>query len=544
MSQKQIETTADYQKGQHDSVSASSEETAGAGSANTLELPQFAPPSVPGEIGRLGKYRIQKELGRGGMGAVYLAFDERLQRQVAIKVMLPKAAANATAKDRFLREARAAARISSDHVVNIYEADEIDGTPYIAIQLLQGYPLDAYLKKKGSPSLTQVVRIGREIALGLVAAHKLGLVHRDIKPGNIWLEAPNGRVKLLDFGLAKPVEVAAGAELTASGAVVGTPAYMAPEQGLGLALDGRADLFSLGCVLYRLCTGKLPFERPTLMSILLAVATEEPTPVRDLNPEVSDALAALIRRLMAKNATDRPPSAQAVVKEFDNLIDSAKKLANDSKPHAVMPQIIYLPMTVSVHERSPFADIDTATVSEGSRPLTEAPPRPPRKLPPILVGMMFFAVLVVFAAGFIIIKITNKDGSVTEIKVPKDSKIEVDGKTVAPAPKKPEHANAPDRAAAEYVLSIGGTVRVNGSDKFLGVAAELPKESFQLTSVQLSGNQQVSEAGLAIFKDCKNLMHLNLGGTKVSDAGLANFKECKSLTYLDLYITRPGVIRL
>ena len=536
MSQKQIETTADYLKGQHDSVSAASEETVGAGSAKTVEMPQFAPPSVPGEIGRLGKYRIQKELGRGGMGAVYLAFDERLQRQIAIKIMLPKAAANATAKDRFLREARAAARISSDHVVNIYEADEIDGTPYIAIQLLQGYPLDAYLRKKGSPSLTQVMRIGREIALGLVSAHKLGLVHRDIKPGNIWLEAPNGRVKLLDFGLAKPVEGDVGAELTASGAVVGTPAYMAPEQGLGIALDGRADLFSLGCVLYRLCTGKLPFERPTLMAILLAVATEEPTPVQDLNPEVSDALAALIRRLMAKTAADRPPSAQAVVKEFDNLIESAKKLANDSKPHAVLPQIIYLPMTVSVQEPSPFADIDTVAESAGSRPSTEAPPKPPRKLPPILVGMMFFAVLVVFAAGFIIIKITNKDGTVTEIKVPKDSKIEVDGKTIPPPPpKKPEPATDPDRAAANYVLSLGGTLLVNGENKWMKDVAELPKEPFRLTGFNLNANDKVTDAGLGVFKDCKNLMRITLEGSdRLTDAGLVHFKGCNNLLHLDL----------
>ncbi len=200
------------------SVGASTNETTD-GSEPT---PEFAPSAEPGELGRLGKYRIVKELGRGGMGAVYLAFDERLQRKVALKVILPKAAANATAKDRFLREARAAAQISSDYVVNIHEADEIDGIPYISLQYLQGVPLDEYLKKKGTPTLAQSLRIARETALGLAAAHKLGLIHRDIKPGNIWLEAPSGRVKILDFGLAKTVDT--NAESTNSGAIFGTPA--------------------------------------------------------------------------------------------------------------------------------------------------------------------------------------------------------------------------------------------------------------------------------------------------------------------------------
>ena len=433
MSQKQpVEATVEFLASQHESLPSASEETAAAEPVANSEMPQFAPPTVTGELGRLGKYRIQKELGRGGMGAVYLAFDERLQRQIALKVMLPKFAANANAKDRFLREARAAARISSDHVVNIFEADEIDGTPYIALQLLQGYPLDEYLKKKGSPSLAQIVRIGREIAIGLAAAHKLGLVHRDIKPGNVWLEAPNGRVKILDFGLAKPVEGTDSAELTAMGSLVGTPAYMAPEQGRGQTLDGRADLFSLGCVLYRLCTGKLPFARSTLMSILIAVATEEPTPVRELNPNVPEPLAELIRRLMAKNAADRPANAQAVVKELDGLIEPTQKSAE------VIPHVFYAPMAVSVQESNPFADIDTVMDSETAEPHAEVAKLPPRKFPAILVGSLVFALIAIVLAGFIIIKITNKDGTVTEVKVPKDSKIEVDGKTVTTGPKKPE----------------------------------------------------------------------------------------------------------
>ena len=141
--------------------------------------------------------------------------------------MLPQYAANDLAKERFLREARAAAQITHDNVVTVYEADERDGVPFIAMQFLQGYPLDEFLKRKGSPTIPQILRIARETAAGLSAAHDLGLVHRDIKPGNLWLEAPNGRVKVLDFGLARPID--SEGELTKSGAIVGTPAYMSPE---------------------------------------------------------------------------------------------------------------------------------------------------------------------------------------------------------------------------------------------------------------------------------------------------------------------------
>ena len=431
-------------------------------------MPRLAPATVPGELGRFGKYRIQKELGRGGMGAVYLAFDERLQRKVALKVMLPKAAANETAKERFLREARAAAQISSDHVVTIHEAEEIDGIPYIALQFLQGYPLDEYLKKKGNPTIPQTLRIGAETALGLAKAHKLGLVHRDIKPGNLWLEAPTGRVKILDFGLAKPVVGTDGEELTGSGAILGTPAYMAPEQGLGKPVDGRADLFSLGCVLYRLCTGKLPFERPTMMAVLTAIAIEEPTPVRELNPAVPESLADLIRRLMAKNPDHRPASALVVAKELDQISASLK---NDSKPEVStsQPQVIYVPMAISVQEVNPFENIDEPTDDEAPEAEVEAPLKPPRKFPTKPVGAVFLGLVALVVVAQIIIKVTNKDGTVTELKVPEGSKIEVNGKTIATDPKKtnpmppgPLPATFKNGIGMEFVMVPKGTAWLGG----------------------------------------------------------------------------------
>ncbi len=396
------------------------------GAAGGDDTPAFGASAAAGELGVLGKYRVQRLLGRGGMGAVYLAFDTRLQRQVALKVMLPAAAANADARGRFLREARAAAGVSSDHVVGIYEADEVGGVAYIAMQVLKGLPLDEYLRRHPSPSAALAARVGREAALGLAAAHELGLVHRDIKPGNLWLESPGGRVKILDFGLAKPH--AAASELTASGAVVGTPAYLAPEQGRGLELDGRADLFSLGCVMYRLCAGRLPFDRPTVMSTLMAIATEHPTPLRELNPEVPAGLADLIARLMAKAPGDRPPSALAVAMEL--------AVAGDDAPVESAAPVYYLPATDA--ETNAFTGITEGMESPAPTPRTAAPPRRPRPFPKVLVGSLFAGFLAVAFAGFIVIKVTNKDGSVTEIKVPEGSKVEVDGKTVTPDAKKAE----------------------------------------------------------------------------------------------------------
>ena len=279
----------------------------------------FGPPAEADEVGTLGPYRVLKQLGAGGMGAVYLALDARLDRKLALKVMLPEFAADTAAKERFLREAKAVAKISHDNVVTVFEADVRDGVPYIAMQLLQGQSLDEYMKQTGVPDLPHILRIAREAALGLAAAHALGLVHRDIKPANLWLESPNGRVKVLDFGLAKPI--GGDAELTKSGVVVGTPAYMSPEQARGLKVDHRTDLFSLGAVLYRLCTGKAPFAGPSVMAVLMALGSDDPTPVRELNPSVPVSLAALVHQLLAKRPEDRFQAATDVAERLHVISD-------------------------------------------------------------------------------------------------------------------------------------------------------------------------------------------------------------------------------
>ena len=451
--------------------------------------------------------------------------------------MLPQFAADRNAKERFLREARSAARVKHDNVVTLYEADERDGIPYIAMEYLEGYPLDEYLKRKGTPAPAQILRIAAETAAGLAAAHRLGLVHRDIKPANLWLEAPNGRVKVLDFGLARPVDTEI--ELTGSGAVVGTPAYMSPEQARGEKVDHRTDLFSLGAVLYRLGTGRLPFEGPTTMAVLMALGTQEPTPVRELNPALPESLAALSHQLLAKRAEDRPQSADDVVRRLRAIAHELTVPVGQLVEQSTWPTRAFsAPLQVTAQaEASPFADID---VTEAELAVPEpARAKPAGKRRWLRAGL---AVALLAAVAGIVIIIKNKDGSETKIEVPDGATVTVKdkgGKTLAQfGPASKPAAADPERAAAAYVLSIGGAVRVNGDWRELRAAAELPKERFALTAVNLHDNKQVTDAGLAAFQDCKGLTVLDLRGTQVTDAGLAAFKDCKGLTYLALRSTQ------
>jgi hypothetical protein len=301
-------------------------ETSHPASLPPQPYPFLAPPQAPGELGRLGPYRLLKVLGQGGMGVVFQAEDLQLKRLVALKAMQPALAASDTARKRFLREAQAAAALEHDHIVTIHHVGEDRGVPFLAMQLLRGETLAARLRSEGmaaaesgDPGTTvslalppaEVLRIGREIAEGLAAAHEPGLIHRDIKPANIWLEAGSGRVKLLDFGLARAV--ADDVHLTQPGMIAGTPAYMAPEQAAGRAVDHRCDLFSLGCVLYEMATGRLPFPGSGAMAVLWALTQEQPKSPRELNAEVPPALSDLTMRLLAKDPQDRPPTARAVV---------------------------------------------------------------------------------------------------------------------------------------------------------------------------------------------------------------------------------------
>ena len=287
----------------------------------------LSPALAPGELGRVGPYRVLRVLGRGGMGMVFEGEDTRLERRVALKVMRPELAPSPEARERFLREARAAASLQHDHVVVIHDVGQDRGLPYLAMQLLRGQSLEERLGEGRPLPVAEVLRIGRQVAEGLAAAHAAGIVHRDIKPANLWLQ-PGGRLKILDFGLARAAleEV----RLTRTGAVAGTPAYMSPEQARGRRADERSDLFSLGCVLYQLCTGQPPFSGADTLAVLKAVTRHQPRPPHALNPEVPPGLSGLVMRLLEKDPARRPASAR----EVGDALDALERRREPSRPQA------------------------------------------------------------------------------------------------------------------------------------------------------------------------------------------------------------------
>ncbi len=281
------------------------------GAPRPSSFPFLAPAQAPDEVGRLGGFRLLRLLGDGGMGVVFEAEDPTLKRRIALKMMKSFLAADPSARDRFTREARAAAAVKHKHVVVIYQVGEDRGVPFLAMELLDGESLSDRLRREGKLPSAVVVRIGREIAEGLAAAHERGLIHRDVKPLNLWLETGTGNVKILDFGLARAA--IGDDQLTPAGGILGTPAYMAPEQARGEDVDARCDLFSLGVVLYRMTTGVAPFEAPTHSAALLKVATHHPAPPHTTDPSVPAALSDLVMRLLAKEPAGRPASAREVV---------------------------------------------------------------------------------------------------------------------------------------------------------------------------------------------------------------------------------------
>jgi serine/threonine protein kinase/lipoprotein NlpI len=294
--------------------------------ATVIAFDDRAASELGGNGGRLGPYRLLERIGQGGMGVVLEALDQRLNRLVAIKMLAPGLADGALARQRFIREARAAAAVCHDHVVTIHAVDEFEGQPFIVMQLVAGQSLQQKLDRSGPLQFKEVVRIGMEIASGLAAAHAQGLVHRDIKPANILLENGIERVKITDFGLARAVD---DASLTDSGTLLGTPNYMSPEQARGEPVDISTDLFSLGSVLYAACTGQPPFRADSTVAVLRKVSDDPPRPIRELNPDVPDWLVAIISKLMAKAPGERYRSATEL---SDVLAAHLADLKDPSRP--------------------------------------------------------------------------------------------------------------------------------------------------------------------------------------------------------------------
>ena len=265
---------------------------------------------------RVSHYHIIEGIGAGGMGVVYLAEDERLHRKVALKFLPPTTAQDAHARARLLREAQAASALDHPNVATVHDIGESNGQLFIAMPFYDGETLRTRIER-GPLTFSEAARIAGQIAAGLAAAHRAGIVHRDLKPAHIVL-TNDGQVKIVDFGLAMVLSETreTGTRMTAAGTTLGTVAYMAPEQASGIDVDSRADVWALGVTLYEMLTGELPFPGATVPAMLLAVASKDPVPVRNVRPDAPDALVRIVERALEKEPARRAISADDVAAEI------------------------------------------------------------------------------------------------------------------------------------------------------------------------------------------------------------------------------------
>jgi uncharacterized protein (TIGR03067 family) len=316
-------------------------------------LKTLAPTDDPHRLGRIGEYEVTGVVGAGGMGVVLKAVDPSLDRVVAIKVMSPYLAHQGNARKRFEREAKAAAAVLHPNVIPIHSVYGGDPVPYLVMAYIRGGSLQKRLDHEGSLQTLDILRIGSQVAAGLAAAHEQGLIHRDIKPENILLEEGVERVTITDFGLARTVD---DSSVTQAGVISGTPRYMSPEQARGDSLDQQSDLFSLGSVLYTLCTGRPPFRADTSIGVMRRITDETPTPIREINPDIPYWLEHIVNKLMAKDKADRFASANEVHKLLEACLNHVQQPTQTDLPASLRerqgptkPRRGILPFLTSTH---------------------------------------------------------------------------------------------------------------------------------------------------------------------------------------------------
>jgi serine/threonine protein kinase len=293
----------------------------------------LSPPSHPEMLGRIGRYEVERLIGAGGMGVVFKAFDSELNRPVAIKVLAPHLAGSGAARQRFSREARAAAAIVQEHVVAIHNVESESEPPFLVMQYVAGESLQSRLDREGPLSVLEVLRIARQTSAGLAAAHEQGLVHRDVKPSNVLLEEGVDRTLLTDFGLARASD---DASLTHSGHVPGTPHYMSPEQARGESADQRSDLFSLGSVMYAMCTGRTPFRAETSYGVLRRITDSQPRSIQEVNSEIPLWLGCIIDKLHAKSPGERFESAAELADVLSQCLAHVQQPDTQPLPESVV----------------------------------------------------------------------------------------------------------------------------------------------------------------------------------------------------------------
>ncbi len=481
-----------------------------------LEL--LGPTDDPRMLGRIGPYEITGILGRGGMGVVFKGFDGALNRYVAIKMLLPHLATSGAARKRFAREAQASAAVVNDHVMAIHAVAEWQGMPYLVMPYSRGASLQKRLDDEGPLGVAEILRIGMQAAAGLAAAHAQGLVHRDVKPANILLADGVERVTLTDFGLARAVD---DVSLTQIGVLAGTPPYMSPEQARCQSVDARSDLFSLGSVLYAMCTGRAPFRADSSYAVLLLVSDKEPCPMREINPEIPAWLCSIVSKLMAKLPDDRFATAGEVAELLQNCL-----------AHLQQPANVPLPSCLSKLHPS-------------------AAPR--RRLSLTIPVSIVAAALGLFSAGILGSQLaTPSDADAKKDNPDADGKI-LNPPVQAPPPPKVVPATPEQQRAIATLQRLNATIKFDRSGRVFqvnfepgAVVDDILEELLPLTEIvnlSLQGTK-VTDAGLKHVAGFKKLQQLYLGQTTVTDAGLKELATLERLTHLGLentHITDAGI---
>lgn len=372
---------------------------------------------IPESLRAQSKYRIERLLGRGGMGSVFQAYHERMDRKVAIKIINPSLVDHPEALKRFDQEVKAAAKLDHPNVARAYDADEIGSLRVLVMEFVPGQSLEKFLARRGRLTVVEACRLVRQAMIGLDHAHSRGMVHRDLKPQNLML-TPDGKVKILDFGLAKVAsERHGGAGLTRDNALMGTPHYLAPEQALNAAkADIRADIYSLGCTLYCLLASVPPFDREAEFEVLLAHQNDTPKPLSELCPDIPRALSDLVDRMLAKNPADRPQTPR----------EAAEALLPFAKGESTSP---------AGQAADPFAFLQAEAERDARAPLPIPALATLRKAPNrffLWSGGAAAAVLLLgfaaWAAGMFTVQ--TPEGTIIVEHMPADIDVQVDGSTV------------------------------------------------------------------------------------------------------------------
>ncbi len=358
----------------------------------------------------LGKYEIQTEIGRGGMGIVYKGFDTVLQRPVAVKVLPPALAVDQEFVQRFRREAILAARLHHPHIVIVHDVGEQNGIHYIVMDYLQGQTLDRWMQQQGPLPAELALRVIQQVADALDYAHEQGVIHRDIKPSNIML-SPSGHVTLMDFGLVRATE---GTGVTRSGILIGTPEYMAPEQVMGQPADRRTDVYALGVVVYQLLTGQVPFPRTTPPAIFHAHVYESPPPPRTLRPDLPPAVEAVMLKALAKQPEQRYAQAGALVADFATAAAGKTPTGVPLAAPAVPAQSSAPPSPPTRRTGAPSPP--SAGPPPAPTPVGSAPPR--RSGLPLLIGLTASALVIVAAALVLIWGRSPSPAAVSRVAAP------------------------------------------------------------------------------------------------------------------------------